>query len=87
MRTTVDTFISEYMAAIEDRNSRIKTFNQMTSHELRSPIGTLMFAAAVLERSDIDVVCVCVPSGLHAAVGAQAAEAGKHVVVEKPIDV
>ena len=53
MRTTVDTFISEYMAAIEDRNSRIKTFNQMTSHELRSPIGTLMFATAVLERSDV----------------------------------
>lgn len=53
MRTTVDTFISEYMAAIEDKNSRIKTFNQMTSHELRSPIGTLMFAAAVLERSDV----------------------------------
>ena len=55
MRTTVDTFISEYMAAIEDRNGRIKTFNQMTSHELRSPIGTLMFAAAVLERSDVRV--------------------------------
>jgi signal transduction histidine kinase len=53
MRTTVDTFVSEYMAAIEDRNSRIKTFNQMTSHELRSPIGTLVFAAAVLERSDV----------------------------------
>lgn len=53
MRTTVDTFISEYMAAIEDRNRRIKTFNQMTSHELRSPIGTLMFAAAVLERPDV----------------------------------
>jgi len=53
MRTTVDTFVSEYMAAIEDRNSRIKAFNQMTSHELRSPIGTLMFAAAVLERPDV----------------------------------
>jgi signal transduction histidine kinase len=53
MRTTVDTFVSEYMTAIEDRNGRIKTFNQMTSHELRSPIGTLMFAAAVLERPDV----------------------------------
>jgi UDP-N-acetyl-2-amino-2-deoxyglucuronate dehydrogenase len=42
---------------------------------------------AVLDRSDIDVVCVCVPSGLHAAIGAQVAAAGKHVVVEKPIDV
>jgi UDP-N-acetyl-2-amino-2-deoxyglucuronate dehydrogenase len=30
---------------------------------------------------------VCVPSGLHAAIGVQAAKAGKHLVVEKPIDV
>ena len=42
---------------------------------------------AVLDRRDVDVVCVCLPSGLHAEVGAQAAAAGKHVVVEKPIDV
>jgi signal transduction histidine kinase len=53
MRTTVDTFVSEYMAAIEDRNGRIRAFNQMTSHELRSALGTLMFAAAVLERPDV----------------------------------
>jgi signal transduction histidine kinase len=53
MRTTVDTFVSEYMAAIEDRNERIRAFNRMASHELRSPIGTLLFAAAALERADI----------------------------------
>ena len=52
MRTTVDTFISEYMTAIDDRNARIRAFNQMASHELRTPIGTLLFAAAVLERPD-----------------------------------
>ena len=33
------------------------------------------------------MVCVCVPSGLHAEVGVRAAKAGKHLVVEKPIDV
>jgi UDP-N-acetyl-2-amino-2-deoxyglucuronate dehydrogenase len=43
--------------------------------------------AALLARDDVDVVCVCVPSGLHAEAGVQAAEAGKHLVVEKPIDV
>jgi len=43
--------------------------------------------AALLARADIDVVCVCVPSGLHAEVGIRAAAAGKHLVVEKPIDV
>ena len=41
----------------------------------------------LLARQDIDVVCVCVPSGLHAEVGVRAAKAGKHLVVEKPIDV
>ena len=42
---------------------------------------------ALLARDDVDVVCLCVPSGLHAEVGARAAKAGKHLVVEKPIDV
>jgi len=41
----------------------------------------------VLERPDIEAVCVCVPSGMHAEIGVQAAQAGKHVVVEKPIDI
>jgi UDP-N-acetyl-2-amino-2-deoxyglucuronate dehydrogenase len=42
---------------------------------------------ALLARRDVEVVCVCVPSGLHAVIGVQAAKAGKHLVVEKPIDV
>jgi UDP-N-acetyl-2-amino-2-deoxyglucuronate dehydrogenase len=42
---------------------------------------------ALLARHDVEVVCVCVPSGLHAAIGIQAAKAGKHLAVEKPIDV
>jgi len=41
----------------------------------------------VLERPDVDVVCVCLPSGLHAEIGTQIAAAGKHLVLEKPIDV
>jgi UDP-N-acetyl-2-amino-2-deoxyglucuronate dehydrogenase len=43
--------------------------------------------AALLAREDVEVVSVCVPSGLHAEVGIQAAAAGKHLVVEKPIEV
>jgi predicted dehydrogenase len=41
--------------------------------------------ADLLARADIDIVSVCVPSGLHASIGIAAAEAGKHVLVEKPI--
>ncbi|HEY7234688.1 MAG TPA: Gfo/Idh/MocA family oxidoreductase [Gemmatimonadaceae bacterium] len=39
----------------------------------------------LLERADCDVVSVCTPSGLHAAQGAHAARAGKHVITEKPM--
>ena len=41
----------------------------------------------MLRRDDIDVVSVCTPSGCHAAHGILAAKAGKHVLVEKPMDV
>lgn len=42
-------------------------------------------ADALLAREDIDAVCICTPSGQHAAQGIAAAQAGKHVLVEKPI--
>lgn len=35
----------------------------------------------------VDAVCVCVPSGLHAKIGIQAAEKGKHMLTEKPADI
>lgn len=38
-------------------------------------------------RDDIDAVIVCTPSGQHAGHGVAALRAGKHVVIEKPIDV
>ena len=40
-----------------------------------------------LARPDIQVVNICTPSGSHAELGIQVARVGKHVVVEKPIDV
>ena len=39
----------------------------------------------LLDRSDIDVVNICTPSGLHAQMTIDALEAGKHVIVEKPM--
>ncbi|WP_223068707.1 Gfo/Idh/MocA family protein [Paenibacillus caui] len=34
---------------------------------------------------ELDVVCICTPSGLHAKLAIQAAEAGKHLIIEKPM--
>jgi UDP-N-acetyl-2-amino-2-deoxyglucuronate dehydrogenase len=41
----------------------------------------------LLARDDIHVVNVLVPSGLHARVGIRAANAGKHVICTKPLDI
>lgn len=41
----------------------------------------------MLQDDRIDVVNVVVPSGLHAPLGIKCAEAGKHVICTKPIDV
>lgn len=41
----------------------------------------------LLDEPDIDVVCVCVPSGMHMDVCIDAARAGKHVLVEKPLEI
>jgi UDP-N-acetyl-2-amino-2-deoxyglucuronate dehydrogenase len=42
---------------------------------------------ALLARPEIDVVCVCTPSGAHRDPAVRAAQAGKHVVVEKPLEI
>ena len=39
----------------------------------------------LLSCPDIDVVSICTPSGLHASLAVQAANAGKHIIVEKPM--
>jgi UDP-N-acetyl-2-amino-2-deoxyglucuronate dehydrogenase len=42
---------------------------------------------AVLAQPEIDVVCICTPSGAHMEPAVRAAQAGKHVVVEKPLEI
>ena len=39
-----------------------------------------------LARDDVDAVVICTPSGTHADFAIPAAEAGKHLIVEKPLE-
>lgn len=41
--------------------------------------------AVLLDRADVDAVDLCVPTALHHSFVIRAAEAGKHVIVEKPL--
>ncbi|HEX7660674.1 MAG TPA: Gfo/Idh/MocA family oxidoreductase [Pseudonocardiaceae bacterium] len=44
-------------------------------------------ASEAFAREDIDAVAICTPSGRHADLAIAALDAGKHVIIEKPIDV
>ena len=41
----------------------------------------------MLKQDNVQVVCVCTPSGLHSEHAVMAMDAGKHVLCEKPMDV
>ena len=41
----------------------------------------------MLASSDVDAVCICTPSGFHVNSALAALEAGKHILVEKPLAV
>lgn len=41
----------------------------------------------MLQRNDLDIVCILTPNGSHAEIGIAAARQCKHVIVEKPIDI
>ena len=44
-------------------------------------------ALEMFDRDDIDVAFIMLPSGLHAKLGIEAANRGKHVITTKPMDV
>jgi len=44
-------------------------------------------AETMLKSEDIDVCCVCTPSGLHREIACLAANYGKHILCEKPLEV
>ena len=41
----------------------------------------------MLKQDDIDVVNICLPSSMHEPFATQAEQAGKHVMVEKQLDI
>lgn len=47
-QTTVDTFVAEYTETIANHAGRLEGFNRMVSHELRQPLGTLVYALPLL---------------------------------------
>lgn len=60
---------------------------EVTGRELAEAHGAEWHAelGEMLSRSDVDVVMICTPSGLHPDQAVAAARTGKHVITEKPM--
>ena len=80
-RSVLDVENAELIAA----SSRTQKNREEFSQQFNIPV----FAdyEEMLVREDIQAISICTPSGTHLDYGLKAAEAGKHVIVEKPIDV
>jgi predicted dehydrogenase len=69
----------------EPRKPRLADYVEQTLKGERPRTFSTLDAA--LGDVDVDLVAVCTPSGTHTDFTEQALAAGKHVVIEKPIDV
>ena len=75
------------IAACADQGARLVGFASRSAEAAlaREYDTQCMEPAELMERTDIDVVCICSPSGMHARQALQAMHSGKHVLVEKPM--
>ena len=52
---------------------------------LKYGVRSFQTVEEMLESPDVDIVCICTPSGFHARNALAAIKAGKHVLIEKPM--
>jgi predicted dehydrogenase len=67
--------------------SRSQESAKKLAGELNLDLGLYTDLQAALARPDLDVVIITTPSGAHLGPAVAAARAGKHVVVEKPLEI
>src|SRR5437879_2897272 len=67
--------------------SRSESSARKMIDELKIPCDTSTDLDAAVRRKDVDVVIITTPSGAHMEPALTAAQAGKHIVVEKPLEI
>ncbi len=76
--------MSRDVVAVRGVCSRTKETGAALAKENQIPFATDDFDA-LLARADIDAVDICVPPALHHEFAIRAADAGKHIIMEKPL--
>lgn len=76
------------VAAVDEVEEARESLAAMAETELQT--GTLVRSTTLGEAfgaTQIDLVVICTPSGLHVTIAEEAIAAGRHVIIEKPLDV
>ena len=62
---------------------------EATANRVGEQLGVAAYAdyRKLLARDDVDVVCIFTPNAFHRDIAVDAANAGKHVVVTKPLEI
>jgi len=72
---------ADLLAVCDVEEEKAKAFLE----EVEGDVAVYTDYQEMLKRDDLDVVSICTPSGLHSKMAVAAAEAGKHVLSEKPL--
>ncbi len=67
----------------------VSDINERSAKALAGKYGAEAYTdyRRLLDRKDIDIVNLCVPSGMRADIGTACAKAGKHILSEKPLEI
>lgn len=77
----VDTIMEAVLIGIYDRNP-----DKTITFSLKYNCRAFESAEELCNDSRIDIVCICTPSGLHLEPALTAIKAGKHCIIEKPLE-
>ncbi|MBL7154072.1 MAG: Gfo/Idh/MocA family oxidoreductase, partial [Phycisphaerae bacterium] len=81
----VKAFQNEQRSEVRALVSRNRTNAERYRDQYNLQCAVETDAEIMLKRRDIDIVVVCTPHNVHTEYVVAAAEAGKHVIIEKPV--
>lgn len=78
--SAIDCVGGAYLAAVYDAAE-----DRALEFAKKYQTNTAKSVEQLLSDKNVDIICICTPSGLHKDYAIAAAKAGKHIVVEKPL--
>ena len=75
------------VAVVDPSGDRLGVVAATLAELGQPPAAQFASLADALALPEVDLVAICTPSGLHISLAEQAIAAGKHVLIEKPLDV